>query len=128
MVAMLASRCSGARPGRDGVVLSTSGSVVNEDGTMVEEYEVGEVARQKGVVGLGFVSYATAVPGVLGFYVPACLLPFSVGAACSGKQLADRRNGSRNTATFLGTILCTAVYTARVVYTRTKSWHEFQQR
>lgn len=42
LVATLACRCSAARPGRGGVVLSTSGSVVLEDGTTVEEYEVGE--------------------------------------------------------------------------------------
>ncbi|CAM9964396.1 unnamed protein product [Pylaiella littoralis] len=42
LVATLACRCSAARPGRGGVVLSTSGSVVLEDGTTVEEYELRE--------------------------------------------------------------------------------------
>lgn len=41
LVATLACRCSAVRPGREGVELSTSGSVVQQDGTTLEEYEVG---------------------------------------------------------------------------------------
>lgn len=46
VLAALASPCSAMRPGGDkGVVLSKDGNVVQEDGTKVEEYEVGERDR-----------------------------------------------------------------------------------
>lgn len=45
-LSLLASPCSAVRPGGDnGVVLSKEGNVVQEDGTAIEEYEVGDQKR-----------------------------------------------------------------------------------
>ena len=51
-LSLSASPALAVRPGGDtGIVLSKEGSVVREDGTTMEEYEVGEVNSRR--VGLG---------------------------------------------------------------------------